>query len=79
MRVPTGVPVMLDWLIRPRGQESSARRARRRRAAVRILPSVPLRVGGGMQPDPFSLYPCTRMHGADFEAGFNAGNSTVGP
>jgi hypothetical protein len=22
--------------------------------------------------DPFSLYPCTRMHGADFEAEFHA-------
>jgi len=66
---------MLDWLIRPRRQEASARRARRRRAAVRILPSVPQHIGGGMELDPFSLYPCTRMHGADFEAEFNAGDS----
>lgn len=67
---------MLDWLIQPRVREASVRRARRRRAAVRTLPSVPQRIGGGGQPDPFSLYPCTRMHGADFEAAFNAGDST---
>lgn len=70
---------MLDWLIEPRVRETSVRHARRRRAALRILPSVPQRVGGGRQPDPFSLYPCTRMHGADFEAGFNAGDSAGEP
>lgn len=69
---------MLDWLIQPRVREASVRRARRRRAALRILPSVPQRVGGG-QPDPFSLYPCTRMHGADFEAWFNAGDCAGEP
>jgi hypothetical protein len=61
---------MLDWLVRPRRLKTSPRRARRRRAASRILPSAPLRVGGGMLTDPFSLYPCTRMHGADFESEF---------
>lgn len=25
-----------------------------------------------MQSDPFKLYPCTRLHGADFDAEFNA-------
>ena len=66
---------MLDWLIRPRRQKASLRRGRRRRAIGRIMPSATLRAGGGMQTDPFSLYPCTRMHGADFEAEFNAANS----
>ena len=70
---------MLDWLIQPRMRETSVRRARRRRAALRILPSVAQRVGGGGQPDPFSLYPCIRMHGADFEAGFNANGSAGEP
>lgn len=60
---------MLDWLVRPR-LKASRRRVRRRRAAARILPSAPSRIGGGMQTDPFSLYPCTRMHGADFESEF---------
>ena len=63
---------MLDWLIRPRRQLASVRRARRRRAALRPLPSAPFRTGGSMQADPFKLYPCTRMHGADFDAEFSA-------
>jgi len=67
---------MLDWLIRPRRQKAAVRRGRRRRAIGRILPSAALRAGGGgMHADPFTLYPCTRMHGADFEAEFNAGDS----
>lgn len=63
---------MLDWLLKPRRQRALARRVRRRRAAVRLLPSAPTHAGGGMQPDPFRLYPCTRLHGADFDAEFNA-------
>jgi hypothetical protein len=63
---------MFDWLLRPNPQKASARRIRRRRAAVRLLPSAPSRTGGGTQADPFKLYPCTRLHGADFDAEFNA-------
>ena len=63
---------MFNWLLRPKRQMAPARRARRRRAALRLLPSAPTRTGGGMQTDPFRLYPCTRMHGADFDAEFNA-------
>jgi hypothetical protein len=63
---------MLDWLVKPVRQKTSSRRARRRRAALRMLPSLQPVVGGSRQTDHFSLYPCTRMHGADFEAEFNA-------
>lgn len=63
---------MFAWLIQPQSQKAPARRVRQRRAAERMLPSSSLLVGGSVRPDPFGLYPCTRMHGADFEAEFNA-------
>ena len=63
---------MFAWFIQPRGVSAPARRVRRRRALERMLPSAPLHVAGGPRPDPFSLYPCTRMHGAEFEAEFHA-------
>lgn len=63
---------MLDWLVKPMRQKNSSRRIRRRRATLRMLPSLQPVIGGSRQTDPFSLYPCTRMHGADFEAEFNA-------
>jgi hypothetical protein len=63
---------MLDWLVQPRRQTTPARHARRRRAAERMLPAARQYLGGGVDSDPFSLYPCTRMHGADFEAEFHA-------
>ena len=69
---------MFNWLLRPSPQKAPVRRARRRRAELRLLPSAPSQTGGGMQADPFSLYPCTRMHGADFDAEFNAVSSEPG-
>lgn len=62
---------MLDWLVQPRRQKTLTRHARRRRAAERMLPAARQYLGGGVDSDPFSLYPCTRMHGADFEAEFH--------
>lgn len=67
---------MLDWLVKPARHKTASRRARRRREAVRILPSLHPSIGGGRRTDPFALYPCTRMHGADFEAKFNPAGST---
>ncbi len=64
---------MLDWLVQPRRHKVSIRHARRRRAAERMLPATRQYLGGGADSDPFSLYPCTRMHGVDFEAEFHAG------
>jgi len=63
---------MLDWLVQPRRQKVSARHVRRRRVAERMLPSPRQYLGDSVDSDPFSLYPCTRMHGADFEAEFHA-------
>lgn len=68
---------MLDWLVKPMRQKNPSRRIRRRRAALRMLPSPQTAVGGGGLADPFSLYPCTRMHGADFEAEFNASQTDL--
>jgi len=73
----TKVLSMFDWLLQPRRQAASARRARRRRAALRLLPQAPSLTGGSRQPDPFTLYPCTRMHGADFDAEFNAASDEL--
>ncbi|HEV7166098.1 MAG TPA: hypothetical protein VGO35_12025 [Gammaproteobacteria bacterium] len=63
---------MFDWLGQPQRQKAPVRHARRRRAVERMLPSAALHIGGDTRLDPFSLYPCTRMHGADFEAEFHA-------
>ena len=63
---------MFAWLIQPRSVKAPARRVRRRRALERMLPSAALYVVSNQRPDPFSLYPCTRMHGAEFEAEFYA-------
>lgn len=66
---------MFDWMVQPELQKTPTRHQRRRRAVERMLPSVVPQTGGGVQPDPFSLYPCTRMHGADFEAEFHVGDA----
>ena len=60
--------MFLDWLLLPQKQKTGSRRWRRRRAALRMPPSVSASLGGQSETDPFGLYPCTRMHGADFEA-----------
>lgn len=70
---------MLDWLVQPRRQKTPARHARRRRAAERLLPAARQYLGGGVDSDPFSLYPCTRMHGADFEAEFHSSGQAGDP
>ena len=62
--------MLLDWLVLPQKQKASPRRGRRRRATLRPLPSTRAGLGGQNVTDPFSLYPCTRMHGADFETEF---------
>ena len=62
--------MLLDWLALPQKQQTGPQRGRRRRATLRMLPSTRAGLGGQSVTDPFSLYPCTRMHGADFEAGF---------
>jgi len=62
--------MLLDWLVLPQKQKTGPRRGRRRHATLRMLPSAGTSLGGRSVTDPFSLYPCTRMHGADFEAEF---------
>lgn len=69
--------MFLDWLVLPQKQKASPRRGRRRRATLGMLPSARVGLGGRSVTDPFSLYPCTRMHGADFEAGYYSEETAV--
>lgn len=63
--------MLLDWLLLPQKQKTGPRRGRRRRAIPRLLPSTQAGLGGRSATEPFNLYPCTRMHGAGFEAEFH--------
>lgn len=69
--------MLVDWLVVPQKQKPGSRHGRRRRAALRMLPSTRAGLGGQSVTDPFSLYPCTRMHGADFEAEFYSEDTAV--
>lgn len=69
--------MLLDWLVLPQKQEAHARRGRRRRATLRMLPSARASLGGQSIAGPFTLYPCTRMHGAEFEADYYSESTAV--